>query len=512
MSDKVIIKCDDTETEYRIDVELDAKTPHYSPSIPDHGNNQSSDEEEDKEDNYSPTYSPSYVKTPLIDALKTPRDDEDLKIEAKSPVYTPKPIEPLSPRPGASQSEKEVYVQEIVEEGENEFEGFDETEIDTQNQPATEGIIADIFGESDQEEEFEGFAENEVDDKVETGATPDEGSTLHQTAADYRDNDLEDDGRFVSDFDQYLEKKRIENSRKRRRENGVEFLNDSDDIIQACIKKMRHAAEADRMLFASGKPAVRKVVLVPNVIALMKKAGLKNILIENGMLAALTDWLSPLKGQTLPSLPIREAILKALEEFKCLPADVLKESGIGKAIMYLYKHPKETKENKTIAGKLINEWCRPIFNLQSDYQNISKEERRKLTAEQLPRRRTFEKESAVNHTEPEPHLKPGDDGFINRARVPEPSRSDYVITPKWNLPEEEAAFIDRDDNDDTEDVGSFKRKLAKRVFRASENKERMQSTRLESNIRQLTKVAHVNAKKKFARAINMSIEGRKMPM
>jgi transcription factor SPN1 len=56
-------------------------------------------------------------------------------------------------------------------------------------------------------------------------------------------------------------------------------------------------------------------------------------------------------------------LLKILSGFPTLEQGILKQSGLGKAVMFLFKHPKETRENKNIAAKLIREWARPIFQV-----------------------------------------------------------------------------------------------------------------------------------------------------
>ncbi|XP_054242298.1 protein IWS1 homolog isoform X2 [Indicator indicator] len=386
-----------------------------------------------------------------------------------------------------SDSEEEEGEEDRKENAGKKKEEKDLFGSDSESGNEQENLIADIFGESgdEEEEEFTGF--NQEDLEEEKG-----DADMKETADESDSDDNIKRGKhmdFMSDFDMMLQRKKSMSGKRRRNRDGGTFISDADDVVSAMIVKMNEAAEEDRQLNTQKKPALKKLTLLPTVVMHLKKQDLKETFIDSGVMSAIKEWLSPLPDRSLPALKIREELLKILQELPSVSQETLKHSGIGRAVMYLYKHPKESRPNKDMAGKLINEWSRPIFGLTSNYKGMTREEREQRDLEQMPQRRRLSSSGGQTPrrdlekvlTGEEKALRPGDPGFCARARVPMPSNKDYVVRPKWNVEMESSR------------PGTIKRGIS----------------RLEKHKRRFAEQKRLS---KVHRAIKFSIEGNRMPL
>merc|ERR1719228_2756241 len=191
-----------------------------------------------------------------------------------------------------------------------------------------------------------------------------------------RDSPVMRDSR-MNDFDAMMQEKKEANKRYRKKKD-IDVINENDDEIAKMIADMRIAAKEDRDLNLAEKPATKKMAMFPRVMRNLNKGELRMAFVEANLLSVMTDWLAPMPDKGLPHVHMRTAFLNLLQELRIEDSSRLKESGIGKAVMYLYRHPKETRNNKMIAGKIISDWARPIFRKEANFADLSRDDRREI--------------------------------------------------------------------------------------------------------------------------------------
>lgn len=90
---------------------------------------------------------------------------------------------------------------------------------------------------------------------------------------------------------------------------------------------------------------------------------------DNQVLDVIKKWLEPnIRGHlSVPS--IRKRLLEILQS---LPIETvhLRESGVGRIVMFYYQRKSESLEIRKLAGDLITTWSRPILGTSLNYTEM----------------------------------------------------------------------------------------------------------------------------------------------
>lgn len=384
--------------------------------------------------------------------------------------------------------------------------------IDSDGEEEEEDVakdIADIFGDSGDEddgEEFTGF-DKSVDKKRKVVSDSDDDNDekvdpeKDEAERQQQDSDSDDDrpehsSEYVSEFDRIMQKKKAEKKSRRRNDGGTN-ISDVDDIVNRMLLEMKTAADDDREAVKNGLPALNKLKMLKRVVTHINKQDMRESFIDMGIYSAISDWLTPIKDLNLPHLSIRRELLKVLQGLPTASAETLTSSKVGRAVMLIFKHPKEIRANKEMAGRLINKWSRPLFGLNENFKSMSRDEREQRDLHNMPKKRKNSDSQAGTSSSADPTaagesdvpLRPGDKGFVMRARVPMPSNRDYVVRPKWK--------VNQESGDGESSFRQVKKSKAKK------------DSRLDKHIKNF---AEQKKRRKMQRACAISIEGNRMKL
>ncbi|EKU20314.1 iws1 family protein, partial [Nannochloropsis gaditana CCMP526] len=130
--------------------------------------------------------------------------------------------------------------------------------------------------------------------------------------------------------------------------NRIQKLPDAQvqEMTQHLITLMETAAKEDRQALLQHRPATQKLKRLTEVLDLLRSKHLQGALVDNGQVLGLIRlWLQPLPDKSLPLYAVRTPMIDYLVTAR-VEVHRLKESGIGRVIQQLKKHPEETVENK----------------------------------------------------------------------------------------------------------------------------------------------------------------------
>lgn len=200
----------------------------------------------------------------------------------------------------------------------------------------------------------------------------------------------------------------------------------ADDEIIEMRNRMVAAASADADAVGLGKPASAKLILLPEVIALMNRNTYVQALLdpETNILEAVRFFLEPLQDGSLPAYNIQKELFAVLGKLP-MNKETLISSGIGKVIAFYKKSKRPEPAIKRQATKLMEDWSRPILQRSDDYTKKTF-----ATAVYDPTRRRDDSQEPRLVTRAKTNMAPGQK-VQNRARLVT-GATNYTIAPVSN--------------------------------------------------------------------------------
>lgn len=151
---------------------------------------------------------------------------------------------------------------------------------------------------------------------------------------------------------------------------GLQDLEEAfDDEIAALKIRMEQACEADNAARESGKPALQKLKMLPEVVSLLSRNTVQHSIVDpdTNFLQSVKYFLEPLGDGSLPAYNIQRDLFTALTKLP-IEKEALLSSGIGKIVLFYTKSKKPEIGVKRIAERLMGEWSRPILKRSDDYK------------------------------------------------------------------------------------------------------------------------------------------------
>lgn len=186
--------------------------------------------------------------------------------------------------------------------------------------------------------------------------------------------------------------------------------------------------------------AIQKVKLLPKVEQILSKANLADTILDNNLLQSVRIWLEPLPDGSLPSFEIQKSLFSAINDLP-IKTEHLKESGLGRVMIFYTKSKRVEPQLARLAEKLIAEWTRPIIGASDNYRDLritklefdSEKLRRKNALDSAKRKKKNIGDSSKSKRSNPQTLYEQAAARRGRAAAPAPTTTDYKFAPVSNV-------------------------------------------------------------------------------